>query len=132
MCIFLPAWPISFLGGIYHLPWAAVIAIATVSWLLGLQVVGISDIWVDLYGVAYGLADNAVQNLNDSVDSEESQVTETYIRNIPPRLFYATAVARRGSPVIMYRGWKFWDQGDLTAPEMSKSPGFACRKLRKL
>jgi hypothetical protein len=85
--------------------------------------------WYMMADLAVHLSDEAVSELDDS-ESEEIQIAQTMVRMTPPRQMYACAIARRGEPVRLLRGWKTFSGEPLVKPEDTRTKGFSCRVIR--
>jgi hypothetical protein len=85
--------------------------------------------WFKLAPLVMQLADEAASEL-DSGESPEVQIAQTMVRLLPPRQMYACAIAHRGRPIKMLRGWKMLTSRPLTKPEDTRSAGFSCRVYR--
>lgn len=85
--------------------------------------------WYVMADLALHLSDEAISELDDS-ESEEIQIAQTVMRLMPPRQMYACAIARRGHPVRLLRGWKAFSGKALLKPEDTRTEGFSCRVIR--
>lgn len=109
-------------------PWL-LIPVGGLAFAIGCYITSTLQIWLELGEMAYELADEAAAELAQCNDeTKEIHVTEGFIRNLIPRQMYVTAIATKGKPMVMYRGWKMWYAGPLDKPAMSRTPGFACRR----
>lgn len=87
--------------------------------------------WFSMGRLAVQLSDEAAADLNDTdEDSSEVQIAQTMTRALPPRQLYACAIARKGKPVVMYRGWKLFTVRPLDKPADTRTAGFSCRAYK--
>jgi hypothetical protein len=103
--------------------------LACVAFFGGLWAGSLLEIWFNLGHIAYGLADESAAELSRNA-ATEVQTTQVMRRRLPPRQMYASAVARRSEPVVMYRGWRLFSARPLSQPENSRTPGLTCWRHR--
>ena len=102
------------------------IAFATGWWLSKVLM-----LWFWLGKCALSLSDDAAVNLSDAdAGSQEIQVTTVISRKYPPRQMYASAIAHRGDPITMYRGWRILKFMSSDRPESFRTTGWSCWRFR--
>jgi hypothetical protein len=99
--------------------------VVVVVYLSGLWAGSVMKVWFHLGRIAYGLADEAATGLSQNA-ALEVQNTHVMRRRLPPRQMYASAIAREGEPIVMYRGWRLFSVKPLSRPENSRTPGLTC------